>query len=100
MQEAENGGAACPALEEEESCNTEPCPGYFSFLRNNFLSLQLTAKLKIGHHGPTAARPAEVEPRPEAGELFERLITVEQPVQLWRKSSLATLTNAQVIFLL
>merc|ERR1712200_62930 len=27
VQEAENGGAVCPALEEEESCNTDQCPG-------------------------------------------------------------------------
>merc|ERR1719318_2037260 len=26
VQEAENGGAACPALEEEEPCNTDQCP--------------------------------------------------------------------------
>merc|ERR1711962_169241 len=26
VQEAENGGAPCPALEEEESCNTDQCP--------------------------------------------------------------------------
>jgi len=32
VQEAENGGAACPSLEEEEPCNTDLCPGYFLFL--------------------------------------------------------------------
>merc|ERR1719447_2721711 len=26
LQEAENGGAVCPALEEEEPCNTDQCP--------------------------------------------------------------------------
>jgi len=26
VQEAEDGGAVCPALEEEESCNTDQCP--------------------------------------------------------------------------
>ena len=55
----------------------------------------MTAKLRIGHHGPTAAQPAEVEPRLEEGELFERQRTVELSVQLWRKKSLATLTNVK-----
>ena len=61
---------------------------------------QLTAKLTIGHFGPTAVQPAEVEPRPEAGELLKRQRTEELSVQLWRKRSLATLTttSAQVIF--
>ena len=54
--------------------------------------------MKIGHLGPTAAQPAEVEPRPEAGELFERQRMEELSVQLWRKRSLATLKNVKVIF--
>ena len=33
---------------------------------------QLTAKLKIGPHGPSAAQPAEVELRREEEELFKR----------------------------
>ena len=32
VQEAENGGAACPTLEEEEPCNTDQCPGYILFM--------------------------------------------------------------------
>ena len=59
---------------------------------------QLTAKLKIGPYGPSAAQPAEVEPRREEEELFKRQRMEELSVQLWRKRSLATLTNAQVIF--
>ena len=58
---------------------------------------QLTAKLRIGPHGPSAAQPAEVEPRREEEELFKRLRKEEPSVQLWRKRSLATLTDAQVI---
>ena len=58
---------------------------------------QLTAKLKIGPHGRSAAQPAEVEPRREEEELFKRLRKEEPAVQLWRKRSLATLTDAQVI---
>ena len=61
---------------------------------------QLTAKLKIGPHGPSAAQPAEVEPRPEEEELFKRQRTEELLVQLWKKKSLATLTNAQVIYVI
>ena len=57
---------------------------------------QLTAKLKIGRHGPTAVRPAEVEPRPEVEELFKRQRMEELSVQLWRKRNLATLTNVKV----
>ena len=72
-------------------------PRLFLIPVNNFLMVQLTAKLKIGHLGPTAARPAEVEPRREEEELFERLRMEELSVRLWRKRSLATLTNAQVI---
>ena len=60
--------------------------------------VQLSAKLKIGPHGPSAAQPAEVEPRREEGELFDRLRMEELPFQLWRKRGLATLTNTQVIF--
>ena len=56
-----------------------------------------TVKLKIGPHGPTVARPAEEEPRREEEELFKRLRKEEPSVQLWRKRSLATLTDAQVI---
>ena len=59
----------------------------------------MTAKLKIGQRGPSAAQPAEVELRPEAGESFKRQRVEEIPVQLWRKRSIATLTNAQVIIL-
>ena len=58
---------------------------------------QLTAKLRIGPHGPSAAQPAEVEPRREEEELFERQRMEELLVQLWRKKNLATLTSAQVI---
>ena len=61
---------------------------------------QLTAKLKIGPHGPSAAQPAEVEPRREEEEFFKRKRTEELSVQLWRKRSLATLTNAQVIYVI
>ena len=60
---------------------------------------QLTAKLKIGPHGPTAAQPAEEEPRPEKGELFKRQSMEEIPVHILRKRCIATLNNAQVIFL-
>jgi len=35
VQEAENGGAPCPALEEEESCNTDQCPGTTDANSNN-----------------------------------------------------------------
>ena len=61
---------------------------------------QLTAKLKIGPRGLTAAQPAEVEPRREEGELFKKQRMEEFPVQLWKKKSLATLTNAKVFFVL
>merc|ERR1719270_2578986 len=57
----------------------------------------LTAKLKIGQSGASAAQPAEVEPRREEEQLFERLRTEELLAQLWRKRNLATLTNAQLI---
>ena len=57
---------------------------------------QLTAKLKIGPRGLTAARPVEEEPRREEGELCKRRRMEELSVQLWRKRNLATLTNAQV----
>ena len=69
---------------------------------NHFYNLfhQLTAKLKIGPNGPSAAQPAEVEPRPEEEELFKRQSLEELSVQLWRKRSLATLTNAKVFFVL
>ena len=60
--------------------------------------VQLSAKLKIGPHGPSAAQPAEVEPRREEGELFKGQRMEDMPAQLWRKKRLATLTNAQVIF--
>ena len=59
----------------------------------------MTAKLSIGQSGPTAARPAEVEPRREAGELFKRQRMEELSVHFWRKRNLATLTNAKVIIL-
>ena len=59
---------------------------------------QLTAKLKIGPRGQTAAQPAEVEPRREEGELFKRLRMEEMTVQLWRKRSRATPKHAKVIF--
>ena len=62
--------------------------------------VQLIAKLKIGPLGATVAQPAEEEPRREEEELFERQRTEELSVQLWRKKSLATLTNAKVFFLL
>ena len=61
--------------------------------------VQLIAKLKIGPLGATVAQPAEVEPRQEEEELFERRRTEELPAQLWRKKSLATLTSAKVIVL-
>jgi len=35
VQEAENGGAACPALEEKEPCNTDQCPGTTDANSNN-----------------------------------------------------------------
>ena len=57
-------------------------------------------KLKIGQNGPTAVRPAEVEPRREEGELFERQKAEELSVRLWMKRSLAILTNVKVFFLL
>ena len=57
-------------------------------------------KLKIGHRGPTAAQPAEEEPRREEEELFERQRTEELSVQLWRKRSLAKLTSVQVLYFL
>ena len=60
----------------------------------------MTAELKIGQPGPSAAQPAEVEPRQEAGELFKRQRMEELSVRLWRKKRLATLTNAKVFFLL
>ena len=59
----------------------------------------MTVKLKIGPLGATAAQPAEVEPKREEGELFERLRMEELSVQLWRKRCLATLNNAKVAFL-
>ena len=65
-----------------------------------FLLVQVTVKLKIGPRGLTAVWPVEKEPRREEGELFKRQRTMEPPVQLWRKPSLATLTNVQVIFFL
>ena len=52
-------------------------------------------KLKIGQNGPTAVRPAEVEPRREEGELFERQKAEELSVRLWMKRSLAILTNVK-----
>ena len=61
--------------------------------------VQLTVRLKIGPRGLTAAHPAEVEPKREEGELFERQKMEERPVQLWKKRSLATLNNAKVAFL-
>ena len=70
----------------------------FFFWGEYFLFVQLIAKLKIGPHGPSAAQPAEVETRREEGEFFKKQRTEELSVQLWRKRSLATLTNAQVIF--
>ena len=60
--------------------------------------VQFTAKLKIGPHGPSAVQPAEEESRGEEEELFKSLRTEELAVQLWRKQSIATLTNVQVIF--
>ena len=60
-----------------------------------FFFVQLIAKLKIGPHGATVARPAEVEPRREEGESFNRQRTEELSAQLWRKKSLATLTNVK-----
>ena len=66
------------------------------FFRDYFLFIQLTAKLKIGQSGLTAAQPAEEEPRREEEELFKRQLSVH----LWRKKSLATLTRAKVLFLL
>ena len=60
--------------------------------------VQLIAKLKIGPHGATAAQPAEVEARREEEEFIKRKRMEELPVQLWRKRSLATQTNAQVTF--
>lgn len=100
VQGSENGGAECPVLEEKELCNTDQCPGYILFLWNNFLSVQLTVRLKIGPRGLTAVWPVEKEPRREEGELFERRRREELSVRLWRKKSLATLTNAKVFFLL
>ena len=70
----------------------------FFFFRDYFLLLQLVVKLKIGPCGLTAVQPAVVEPRREEGESYERQRTEELSVQLWRKKSLATLTNAQVTF--
>merc|ERR1719447_1972431 len=35
VQEAENGGAVCPALEEKESCNTDQCSGTTDANSNN-----------------------------------------------------------------
>ena len=61
--------------------------------------VQLIVKLKIGPHGPSAAQPAEVEPRREEEELFKRQRMEELSVRLWRKKSLVTLTSAKVIFL-
>merc|ERR1712013_642866 len=58
--------------------------------------VMLTAKLRTGPHGPSAARPVEVEPRQEEGELFKRRRMEELPVHLWKKRSLATLTYAQL----
>ena len=55
----------------------------------------ILSKLKIGQRGPSAARPAEVEPRREEGELFKRQRTEELSVRLWRKKSFATLTNVK-----
>ena len=60
---------------------------------------QLIAKLKIGPHGPSAAQPAEVEPRREEEESFKGQRTEELSVRLWRKKSPATLTSAKVIVL-
>ena len=37
VQEATNGGAVCPALEEKESCNTDQCPGYFFLMGGIYL---------------------------------------------------------------
>ena len=65
VQEAEHGGSPCPALEHEETCNNHRCSGFFYNLRDKSLFFQLAAKLTIGHLGPTAARPVEVEPRQE-----------------------------------
>ena len=59
---------------------------------------QLTAKLKIGQSGPTAVRPAEVEPKREEGESLKRQRMEELPVQILRKRSRATLQHAKVIF--
>ena len=61
VQEAENGGAVCPALEEEGSCNTDQCPGNLLTLWQYpaaacllTVRVQLTVKLKIGLRGLTA----------------------------------------------
>ena len=102
LKQPQHGGEPCPPLEVTERCNTQQCPGIYHLLNTkkrivfSFFK-KWTAKLVIGRSGPTAAQPAEVEPRPEAGELFERQRMEELPAQLWRNRSLATLTNAQVI---
>ena len=58
-------------------------PGHYHNLTCFYkLFHQLSAKLKIGQRGPSAAQPAEVEPRREEGELFKRLRTEELCVQL------------------
>ena len=54
--------------------------------------------MKIGHLGPTAAQPAEVEPRQEAGELFKRQRMEELPVRIWRRKNLARLSHVKVIW--
>ena len=85
-------------MEEEESCNTDGCPGYFLFLFN-FLMVQLTAELRTGPYGASVARPAEVaEPGQGREKLFKSQRMEELPVRIGRRKNLARLSHVKVIW--
>ena len=59
---------------------------------------QLTAKLRTGPHGPSAARPAEVEPGRGREKLFKSQRMEELPVRIGRRKNLARLSHVKVIW--
>ena len=82
IEQPENGGATCPALEETKVCNTEGCPGYFLILlfdfHHIFSKCGSSVDCKVGDWKPwgecsvtcdngTKTRKREVVKEPENG---------------------------------
>ena len=116
LQEAMNGGAACPPLQESMRCNIEMCPSNpcplwdivdrrlaaapcaLWLVSLCFFVVQLTAKLRNGRTGAAAVWLVDADKEGDKRKSFETPSMEALPVETLGRRKLVALTHVKVIF--